>query len=71
MDETLKSCDDVVADLSLRSARNHGHGAAIERHRGGPNEGRNTASPQHFLTMCSGLPARFDTAVESQAPCPM
>jgi AraC family transcriptional regulator len=67
-DEDFQSCDDVVADLSLRSARNHGsvHGAAIERYGGGPNEGRNAPSPQHFLTMCSRFPARFETAVGSR-----
>ena len=70
MDEDFNSCDDVVADLSRRSARNHGsvHGVAIERHRGGPNGGRNAASPQHFLTMCSRFPARFEIAVGSHNP---
>jgi AraC family transcriptional regulator len=68
----FKSCDDVVADLSLRLAQNHGsvHGAAIERHRGGPNGGRNAASSQHFLTMCSRFPARFEIAVGSHNPVP-
>ena len=64
MDENIKSFDDAVADLSLRSAQNDGsvHGAAIERYFGGPNEGFKAASPQHILTMNS-LPARFETAV--------
>jgi AraC family transcriptional regulator len=65
IDEDLKSFDNVLADLSLRSAQNDGslHGAAIERLRGGPNEGPNSASPQHILTMCSRFPARFERAV--------
>src|SRR5262249_39719924 len=29
----------------------------------GPNESRNAASPQHTLIMCSGFPARFESAV--------
>jgi AraC family transcriptional regulator len=66
MDEDLKSFDCVLADLSLRSAQNHGsvRGAAIDRYRGRPNEGPNAASPQHILTMCS-RPARFEKAVGS------
>jgi AraC family transcriptional regulator len=65
MDENLKSFDDVLADLSLRAARNHGsvRGAAIERYRGGPNESRNAVSPQHTLVMGSSFPARFERTV--------
>jgi AraC family transcriptional regulator len=65
IDEDSKSFDDVLADLSLRSAQNHRsvHGAAIERYRGGPNEGPNAALPQHILTMGSRFPARFERAV--------
>jgi Transcriptional regulator containing an amidase domain and an AraC-type DNA-binding HTH domain len=57
----VKLYDDFLADLSVRSAQNHGavRGAALERYRGGPNAGRKAASPQHVLTMCSGFPARF------------
>jgi AraC family transcriptional regulator len=64
MDEDVKSFGDAQADLSLRSDQNHGsvHGAAIERYRGGPNEGPKAASPEHILTMCSGFPARFERA---------
>ena len=67
MDEDFKSFDDVLADLSLRSAQNHGsvHGTAIERYCGGPNEGPNAASPQHILTMGYRFPARFEAAVGS------
>ena len=67
---SVKSCDDVIADLSRRSVRNHGsaYGAAIQRYRGGPNEGRKAASPQHILTMCSRFPARFERSVGSHAP---
>jgi AraC family transcriptional regulator len=63
--EDYKSFDDVLVDLSVRSAENHGpvHGAAVERYRGGPNEGPKAASPQHILTMCSRFPARFERAV--------
>lgn len=55
----------MLADLSLRSAPNHGsvRGAAIERYRGGPNEGLNATSTQHILTMGSKFPARFERAV--------
>src|SRR5262249_38230359 len=65
MDEEFKSFDDVLADVSLRSAENHQsvRGAAIARYRGGPNEGPSAASPQHILTMCSRFPARFERAV--------
>ena len=65
MDEDFKSFDDFLADLSLRSAQNTGsvHGAAIQRYRGGPNESRDAAAPQHFLAMCSSFPARFEGAV--------
>ena len=65
VDEDFKSFDDTLADLSLRSAQNHGpvRGAAIERYRGAPNESRNAASPQHTLVMCSGFPARFESVV--------
>src|SRR5262245_22765963 len=64
-DEGCKLFDDVLADLSLRSAQNHGsvRGAAIERYRGAPNESRNAASPQHTLVMCSRFPARFESVV--------
>jgi AraC family transcriptional regulator len=57
--------DDFLADLSLRSAQNHGsvRGAAIERYRGVPNESRNAGSPQHMLAMCSSFPARFESVV--------
>src|SRR5262245_26338453 len=63
--EDFKSFDDVLADLSLRSAQNQGsvRGAAIERYRGAPNESRNAASPQHTLVMGSSFPARFEIAV--------
>ena len=49
MHEDTKLFDDVLADLSLRSAPNHGsvRGAAIERYRGAPSEGPNAASTQH------------------------
>ena len=59
--QDVKLYDDFLADLSVRSAQNHGavRGAALERYRGGPNAGRKAASPQHVLTMCSGFPARF------------
>jgi AraC family transcriptional regulator len=65
MDEEVKSFYDVLADVSLRAAQNHAslRGAAIERYRGGPNEGLNTASPQHILTMGSRCPARFERAI--------
>jgi len=65
IDEDFKSFDDVLADLSQRSVQNHGwvRGAAIERYRGGPNESRNAASPQHTLVMGSSFPARFEIAV--------
>src|SRR5262245_40411651 len=61
----LKSCDGVLADLSLRSAENHGpvRGAAIERYRGGPNEDLKATSPQHILIVGSRFPARFERAV--------
>jgi AraC family transcriptional regulator len=67
MEEERKSFDGVVTELSLRSAQNHGsvRGAAIERYRGGPNEGPSAASPQHILAMGSRFPARFETAVDS------
>jgi len=60
--EDVQLYDDFLADLSTRSAQNHGavRGAAIERYRGTTNAGRKTASPQHVLTMCSGFPARFE-----------
>jgi AraC family transcriptional regulator len=63
--EDIKSFDDVVSSLSLRSAQDQGsvYGAAIERYRGAPNQGRDAASPQHILAMCSGFPARFEHAV--------
>lgn len=56
------SYDEFLAGLLSRSAKNDraGHGAAIERYRGAPNEGRKTACPQHVLTMCSSFPARFE-----------
>jgi AraC family transcriptional regulator len=65
MDGDFKSCDGVLADLSLRSAENHGpvRGAAIERYRGGPNEDLKAASPQHILIIGSRFPARFERAV--------
>ena len=65
IDGDFKSFDDVLADLSLRSAENHRsvHGAAIERYRGDANEGLNSASPQHILTMGSRFPARFERVV--------
>ena len=65
MDENFKSCDGVLADLSLRSAENHGpvRGAAIERYRGGPNEDLIATSPQHILIIGSRFPARFERAV--------
>src|SRR5262249_36863209 len=61
----FKSCDGVLADLSLRSAENHGpvRGAAIERYRGGPNEDLKATSPQHILIVGSRFPARFERAV--------
>src|SRR5215472_16899707 len=63
--ESLKSCDGVLADLSLRSAENHGpvRGAAIERYRGGPNEDLKAIAPQHILIIGSRFPARFERAV--------
>ena len=65
IDEDSKSFDDVLADLSLRSAENHRsvHGVAIERYRGAPNDGVNAASPQHILIMGSRFPARFERPV--------
>ena len=58
------SYDEFLAGLISRSAQNDGpaRGAAIERYRGGPNEGPKAASPQHILTMGSGFPARFERA---------
>jgi len=63
--ENIKSCDGVLADLSLRSAENHGpvRGAAIERYRGGPNEDLKAIAPQHILIIGSRFPARFERAV--------
>ena len=54
--------DEFLAGLLSRSAQNDGpvRGAAIERYRGAPNEGRKEACPQHVLTMCSSFPARFE-----------
>src|SRR5215468_3705708 len=56
------SYDEFLAGLLLRSAQSDGpvRGAAIERYRGAPNEGRKAACPQHVLTMCSSFPARFE-----------
>jgi AraC family transcriptional regulator len=63
--ENLKSCDGVLADLSLRSAENNGpvRGAAIERYCGGPNEDLKATSPQHILIIGSRFSARFERAV--------
>ena len=63
--ENFKSCDGVLADLSLRSAQNHGpvRGAAIEPYRGGPNEDLKATSSQHILIIGSRFPARFERAV--------
>ena len=63
--ENIKSCDGVLANLSLRSAENHGpvRGAAIERYRGGPNEDLKAIAPQHILIIGSRFPARFERAV--------
>ena len=65
IDEDFKSFDDVLADLSLRSAENHRsiQGAGIERYRGGPNEDLIATSPQHILIIGSRFPARFERAV--------
>lgn len=54
--------DDFLADLSVRSAQDHGgaRGAAVERYRGAPDTGRNVASQQHVLTMCANFPARYE-----------
>jgi AraC family transcriptional regulator len=56
------SYDAFLADLFSRSAQNDGpvRGAAIQRYRGAPDEGRTAACPQHVLTMCSSFPARFE-----------
>jgi len=61
----VKSCDGVLADLSLRSAENDGpvRGAAISRYRGGPNEDLTATSSQHILIIGSRFPARFERAV--------
>src|SRR5262249_20174159 len=63
--DLLKSCDGGLADLTLRSAENHGpiRGAAIERYRGGPNEDLKATSPQHILIVGFRFPARFERAV--------
>ena len=63
--EDFKSFDDLLANLSLRSAENNRsvHGVAIERYRGAPNDGVNAASPQHILIMGSRFPARFERPV--------
>jgi len=63
--DRVKSCDGVLADLSLRSAENHGpvRGAAIERYRGGPNEDLKATSSQHILIIGSRFAARFERAV--------
>src|SRR5262247_1316072 len=63
--DKVKSCDGVLADLSLRSAENHGpvRGAAIERYRGGSNEDLKATSSQHILIIGSRFPARFERAV--------
>src|SRR5262249_16117359 len=64
-DEDFKSSDAMLADLSLRSAENHGpvRGAAIERYRGGSNEDLIATSPEHILLIGSRFPARFERAV--------
>src|SRR5215468_4273949 len=56
------SYDEFLAGLLSRSAQYDGpvRGAAIERYRGAPNEGRKAACPQHVLTMCSSFSARFE-----------
>src|SRR5215813_12976054 len=56
------SYDEFLTGLFSRSAQNDRtvRGAAIERYRGVPNEGRKAACPQHVLTMCSSFPARFE-----------
>src|SRR5215813_14514508 len=61
----LKSCDGVLADLSVRSTENQGpvQGAAIERYRGRPNEDLTATSSQHILIIGSGFRARFDRAI--------
>src|SRR5262245_66189896 len=63
--EDFKSFDDVLADVSRRSAQNHGLvcGATIERYRGASNDGVNAASPQHILIMGCRFPARFERPV--------
>ena len=54
--------DEFLTGLFSRSAQSDGtvRGAAIERYRGAPNEGRKAACSQHVLTMCSSFPARFE-----------
>ena len=64
-DNSRKSFNDFVADLSVRSGLNDGtvRGSAIGLYRGSPGEETHTPSPhQHFLTMCSRTPARFERA---------
>src|SRR5215475_8259619 len=61
----VKSCDGVLADLSLRLAENDGpvRGAAISRYRGGPRKDIKTTSSQHILIIGSRFPARFERSV--------
>jgi AraC family transcriptional regulator len=65
IDNSRNTFNDFVADLSVRSGLNDGavRGSAIGLYRGSPGEETHTPAPhQHFLTMCSRTPARFERA---------
>src|SRR5215469_2418527 len=65
IENSWRTFNDFVADLSVRSGLNDGtvRGSAIALYRGSPGEETHTPAPhQHFLTMCARAPARFERA---------
>jgi len=65
IENSWRTFNDFVADLSVRSGLNDGtvRGSAIALYRGSPGEETHTPAPhQHFLTMCARTPARFERA---------